>query len=104
MASPTGTLDTITTLQSLLWLILGDKAAMAFWRHRSRLLWLIVGDKNSSYFQAVAKGRNAHNSLYVLEDRNVNHLYEEEHIAAEIAWYFTDFFASLGADCTAVVE
>lgn len=34
----------------------------------------------------------------------MNHLYEEEHIAAEIARYFTDFFASLGADCTAVVE
>lgn len=47
--------------------------------------------------------RNARNSLS-LEDRNVNDLYEEEHTAAEIARYFTDIFASLGADCTAVVE
>lgn len=57
MSSPTGTLDTITTLQSLL--LQAHKAAMDFWRHRSTLLWLILGEKKSSYFQTVAKGRNA---------------------------------------------
>ncbi|XP_056863970.1 uncharacterized protein LOC108850387 [Raphanus sativus] len=80
------------------------KAEEAFWKQRSRLLWLTLGDKNTGFFHAVSKGRQARNRLTMMESVTGEPLYEEEHIAAEIARYFTEIFTTCGSNGEDTVE
>lgn len=80
------------------------RAEEAFWNQRSRLLWLTLGDKNTGFFYAVSKERKARNRLMVMENEHGEHVYEEEHIAAEIARYFSDIFTTTGTGGGGVVS
>lgn len=84
-------------------LLAAYKEEGSFWKQRSRILWLTLGEKNTSYFHAVAKGRQSRNRLTLLENSQGETLYEEELIGGEIAKFFNLLFTTTNAEASATV-
>lgn len=70
----------------------------AFWKQRSRNLWLSLGDKNSGFFHAVTKGRQAINTMTVMENGAGLVFFKDEDITDCVVQYYENLFKSVRGD------
>jgi len=76
----------------------------AFWKQSSRNLWLSLGDKNSGFFHAVTKGRQAINTMIVMENGAGLVFFKDDDITDCVVQYYESLFKSVRGDREHIVN